>query len=1010
MKVFYLLIIIFTLSSTAFTEEEYPAKLKILKEVGTYKNSFFYTPEEKEYIASLKGKTFTFVENKTTQLINYDSKFRRIGINSLIYDLLSSYYEINIELKEADSFRSAYEEVKNNSADALMGITHNKHREKHLNFSSPIYPEKGGLFTRADDLKNIKNVYILKSSVWNDNVDMEKFNSSLFLANVNIIEVDEFDHKVLLNPENAIFSSEFALQSFVKSQIEGLKFTPLISSYISIGFGNNVDTKFIKVINKGLFRLFDSTISKYMEVMQDRQKEKLFFLNLTAEEEEYLKVNKNIRVLLQSDYFPEIFYDDKTQNFNGSYYDILNQFAKLTGLNIDIVNSPHTPWKELIENFNTKKGDMLFLINHHKKRKNKYIQSKNIFKEKLVLIGLKGSPVYTTDPIDYIGSRMGILLDDVGNIILENYLNLSKEQVIEYDNFPKMIEALYNKNIDYAVMPLGVFKYHKMYKQRDRLKVVASFYEIDLNVAFNDEQETLKSIFDKALLTKSLKTDTFHNKWESYTSDFEGIISDKNFIIERDLEKQKKLFRYLIGLSFLMFLLIIFIFYMYKRLQKVNVKLNRDMNYDHLLDVPNQNYFEDDQNNTLLKSNQFVVCISIANKKELDQIKSFDELKAINLEIVNVLKADKYSKVINRIYSFNSIFVLVMTIPSDIEETLNKLRSDIKEKLEKSITLLISYSHNELNNETLKTLFERAYFAINNPMKKELILKASLNTIESQKEKIFLAGDLLRAIDEEEIFPFFQPKIDSHTFEVCGAEALCRWLHPALGTISPVKYIELAEENGNILKLDLKIAEKAIKTLSEWLERKIVKEDFKLAFNLSMVTIESFNIHMKIVELASRYGVSPSNLEIEITENLLSEDLEKVADVLFKLKKLGFSIAIDDFSAGNASLSHLLSLEVDTLKIDRSLVKSLDEPDKKGLGVYKSIVDISKKVKVKTVVEGIETKNQLDLILNVGINMIQGFYFSKPLPKEDFECYLKESKNTLNQSNYKAVDDNIFEA
>ncbi len=1009
MKNLYLLLIMFILSSVTYPEEEYSAKLKILKEVGTYKTSSFYTTEEKDYIASLKGKTFTFVENKTTQLINYDSKFRRIGINSLIYDLLSSYYEVNVELRKANSFRSAYEEVKNNSADALMGITHNKNREKYLAFSNPIYPEKGGLFTIADELNNIKNIYILKSSVWNDNVDVDEFNSFIFLTDVNIIEVDEFDHKVLLDPENAIFSSEFALQSFVKSNIKGLRFTPLISSYISIGFSNHIDAEFIKIINKGLFKLFGNHLSEYMNFIQDQQKEKLFLLNLTTEEEEYLKANKDIKVLLQSDYFPEIFYDDKTQSFNGSYYDILSQFAKLTGLRIDIINSPHTPWKELIEDFNNKNGDMLLLINHHQERVDKYIHSKNIFKEKLVLIGLKGSPVYTTNPIDYIGSPMGILLDDVGNIILNNYLNLSREQVIEYDNFPKMIGALYNKKINYAIMPLGVFKYHKMYKQRDRLKVVASFYEIDLNVAFNEEHEILKSIFNKSLMTNSLKTDTFHNKWESYTSDFEGIISEKNAIIERDLKGKKKLLQYLIALSFLMFILIIFIFYMYRRLQKVNIKLNRDMNFDHLLDVPNQNYFEDDQNKIILRSNQIVACISIANKKELDQIKSFDELKAINFKIVNSLKDDRYSKAINKIYSFNSIFVIIMTIPDNIEETLYKLKNDIKEKLDKSITILISYSHNELNNETLKTLFERAYFAINNPMKKELILRASLNTIESQKEKIFLAGDLLRAIDEGEISPFFQPKIDSHTFEVCGAEALCRWLHPTLGTIAPARYIELAEENGNILKLDLKVAEKSIKTLSKWLEKKIVKEDFKLAFNLSMVTIESFNIHMKIVELASRYGVAPSNLEIEITENLLSEDIEKVADVLFKLKKLGFSIAIDDFSAGNASLSHLLSLEVDTLKIDRSLIKSLDESDRKGLDVYKSIVDIGKKVKVKTVVEGIETKVQLDLILNVDIDMIQGFYFSKPLPKEEFEKYLKEFKGASDKNKSNAVNNHSLE-
>lgn len=252
-------------------------------------------------------------------------------------------------------------------------------------------------------------------------------------------------------------------------------------------------------------------------------------------------------------------------------------------------------------------------------------------------------------------------------------------------------------------------------------------------------------------------------------------------------------------------------------------------------------------------------------------------------------------------------------------------------------------------------------------------------------ERVTLESDLRRAIQNSEFEVYFQPKMDARVDKVIGLEALIRWNHPELGLILPIKFIPFAEDIGLIIEIDKWIMRESAKQVLAWKNENI--QCGKLSINVSAKQLEDVNyveyLHQKIEAI----GLSPTDLEIEITEGLIMKHNLHVTSTLNAIRELGISISIDDFGTGYSSLSYLKRLPVDKLKIDRSFVKDLPY-DKDDVAIVKTIIALANNLSLELIAEGVETKEQRNFLLREGCPNIQGYFYSKPLKVNECREFL----------------------
>lgn len=245
----------------------------------------------------------------------------------------------------------------------------------------------------------------------------------------------------------------------------------------------------------------------------------------------------------------------------------------------------------------------------------------------------------------------------------------------------------------------------------------------------------------------------------------------------------------------------------------------------------------------------------------------------------------------------------------------------------------------------------------------------------SVRERLTLESELRRALNQKEIFVHYQPEFDLATNSVIRFEALARWTHPTLGVISPLSFIPVAEECGLIFRLDAQVREQACREALTW--QGISGRPVQVAVNVSSVEFASATFVNDIVEVLERTGLHPSLLQLELTESSTLNGIQRAVATMQQLKSIGVSISMDDFGSGYSCLSYLPRLPFDELKIDHSFVSELTtSPETKAL--VQSILTLAHNLKMKVIVEGIETQEQLDLIRELGGDGAQGFLLGRP--------------------------------
>ncbi len=255
-------------------------------------------------------------------------------------------------------------------------------------------------------------------------------------------------------------------------------------------------------------------------------------------------------------------------------------------------------------------------------------------------------------------------------------------------------------------------------------------------------------------------------------------------------------------------------------------------------------------------------------------------------------------------------------------------------------------------------------------------------------KRIELLGELSTAIAEGQLSLAYQPKIDMETGSIKTVEALLRWTHPVHGDVRPGWYMPQAEQTDLITPLTDHVIELALTQCRRWKDDGI---EVGVAVNVSARNLHDLRLAGRVGEALRRHDLDPSTLELEITENAVMEDPLRAATVLAELRALGVGLAIDDFGTGYSSLSVLRDLDVDRIKIDRSFVTNVAN-NAGDLSIVRSVVELGRNLGMKTIAEGVETVEALEVLRSIGCDEIQGFLFAAPLPSEELGPLLRRGR------------------
>ncbi|SJV40424.1 signaling protein [Clostridioides difficile] len=415
---------------------------------------------------------------------------------------------------------------------------------------------------------------------------------------------------------------------------------------------------------------------------------------------------------------------------------------------------------------------------------------------------------------------------------------------------------------------------------------------------------------------------------------------------------------------------------------------------DNLTKIKNQVAFENRAIEILHNaSNKEYVLLNI----DIDNFKYINDTHGYEYgDKVLIIVAAALSKTFNiketcaRIGSDNFV-ILAKYRDSLLEDIREMLTNAIISELDMNVTQTISYcigaylvEIDNLGYKSINSMMDKANIA--HKVSKTRGISSTVwyneNLLKQLQMENSIYNYMYKAIENEEFHMYLQPKFQISSLNVVSAEALVRWFSPGLGFLSPDEFIPLFEKSGFIIELDFYMLKKACSFVKKTFMKKN-QYTYPIAVNFSRVTIYQNSFYQRFLDTVKEYEIPFKYIEIEVTESAFNEISQPVISILEELKKLGFLISMDDFGSGYSSLSLLCSLSINGLKLDKSLLKETFNREK-VYSIIQCIIEMSHRIGMSVVCEGIETKKDLEFLNTVKCDVGQGFYFSKPIEEKEF--------------------------
>lgn len=248
-----------------------------------------------------------------------------------------------------------------------------------------------------------------------------------------------------------------------------------------------------------------------------------------------------------------------------------------------------------------------------------------------------------------------------------------------------------------------------------------------------------------------------------------------------------------------------------------------------------------------------------------------------------------------------------------------------------------------------------------------------------------IENEMIEALENHEFQVYYQPKYAVDSLNLDSAEALIRWQHPQRGLIPPIEFIPVFEKNGFVVKIDTYVFEQVCIALNRWIKEG--KKVVPISVNLSRLHLYNFNFIEEYKEIRSKYQIPPNLIELELTESVVMDNVELLQNAVDEIHKAGFLLSMDDFGSGYSSLNLLNDISIDSIKLDREFFNKTANSEK-GRSIVSTIIALTKRLNIQTVAEGVETKEQLDFLTKEQCDIAQGYYFSKPIPFDEFNKML----------------------
>lgn len=365
--------------------------------------------------------------------------------------------------------------------------------------------------------------------------------------------------------------------------------------------------------------------------------------------------------------------------------------------------------------------------------------------------------------------------------------------------------------------------------------------------------------------------------------------------------------------------------------------------------------------------------------------RSFDVLR----KEVDLLKEHMGKEGIVGYYSFDHVLLLFPTQTHDeSEEQKQALFDSYMSRMSKALKVTIKAGFCEHIDPTrpLPSYLDVLRLALDKALKHyshyaDFVGAQQLDQIQRAKR---IEQEMETAIKIGQMQVYYQPKHDAKTQKLIGAEALLRWIHPEMGFISPGEFIPIFEQNGFVEKADAFVWEQTCKYQREWIDKGLPV--VPISVNASRQDFDTPEILNHSIDILQKYNLSPSLMHVEVTESFFADLSSEAIARMGIIRKNGIHVELDDFGTGYSSLHSLAELPIDVVKFDMSFVRRLHEPREQL--VMQGCVDLIKRLQMKTIAEGVEDANTSQMIADFGIDAIQGYYYSKPLPAKQFEEYL----------------------
>ncbi len=988
---------------------------KLLSEMEVSLESLGLTVEEKQFLERIKDEEFYYISNNTSSVGFIDEKY--YTIEALIVNQINRVLKTNIRMISREdtqlaSLSNVAEFIKNNNNFFSSIYTFDINRNINDDFVTSQFYANKYLFIVSHDIDLIDKFDEKMLS----GESFQKIAVSDELKNVGDLLDYEFDNYMFLTPETAkeklekreidyyICEVNSIVTATEKSNLQYKFFKSnviSISSAMSMFYTSAENEHFISIVDKIFNKIDKSILREYYYLYKHYKSSYIFKNSLTDEELAYIESLGHINVgIYDLKYLTEI----KGRKVFGYTADTLEFFSRLINVEMEYIDITDDNYITLfIEN----DIDILpYMLETNAKEIYKDFKDINmdigisnfyIDRKFEILKQMDTEDITDLDKLMYVDIGTLEFLEQSVQYYIKESMGIDELEYKTYKTMDEMVEALKSGEIKYALTTPGSSAYYeKQFSINERIQLA---YDVSINineknfkwvmlVSKGEETEMLVNILNKAF--QVIDTYSLSNYWFDYSLNYENF---------EQLKRSNK--RTTITISGFGILGLLFIFILVNR----NIKSARDMaeiaKIDNLTKLYNKEaLFE----NMVNSKKYFAILIDIKNFKNINEVYGIIIADEVLVSVANILRdiqktQVEYSVKPYRLDKDEFILIIENTYGFKEQDFLIWLSNRLKETITiKKLTFDLEYSISAISSDYAHNNFKQALIFINNMKVKNKSNSKVAFVIFDDKEQEEIREYIeiekaLYNVTEDNILPFFQPFIDVKTGAVKGCEVLARlYLNETI--YAPFRFIPLAERNGLLDDIDRLLFRRTLAIRSQLLKQGIIDEDFYFSLNISAQFLKELSIEY-LDNIMIEFRLKDFRfMQMEVLEEKLTDEEAKKIFEIVSAKNI--KSAVDDFSTGYSSLSRLVkNFKFKVLKIDKSLLPlRMSEKDK---SVYRAIVEVVKKLDMSIVSEGVETHEHAEFLKTIDIDTFQGYYFSKPIPLEEFRQYIVIS----NKNNYR---------